>query len=371
MDQLSVLMHAVRIAHGIGASVICAAVFYITGIFLLQRARGRVTSGIAPAVIGAALYVVLCWFAVDRGISVSRVALVFGAAAALIAAGGYRRILIRIADPAFRMDVRQSFIVFAMLYVVAYLFTLPPATADQLPVAWTGNLDLMTYARYTRYFLRLGPSNLNEFSYVNYVYLQTPGLFYVLGGFSLLFDQDPFVATMPIQFALIALTGTMVAAISRSLFDLSRRAAFAVACIFVTGAFFRYVAANYFLSTLMAMPLLLYLLWTTVAERADRMVDASLAVRFGAVYVLLLFIYPFLLFAGIGLQTAALPSGLWQSCNVVQHSRSAGGAYQRLSNIGRHRSRPGRARNPLLDTHRLVSRHDRLALGEGQLPDGL
>ena len=61
------------------------------------------------------------------------------------------------------------------------------------------------------------------------------------------------------------------------------RVAFAIACIFVSGPFFRYVASNYFLSTLMAMPVLLYLVWTTVQERADRMLDASLAVRFGAV----------------------------------------------------------------------------------------
>ena len=306
MDHWPAVMHAVRIAHGIGASVIAAAALHFAGMALLQRAGGRFTAGIAPALVGAALYVVLCWYAIGRGISVTQSVLIYGGAVALLAAAGHRRIRAQISDPVFRRNVRQSFFNFALLYVVAYLFTLPPATPDRLPVAWTGNVDLMTYARYTRYFLHLGASNLADFSYLNFVYLQTPGLFYLLGAFSLLFGQDPLSAQMPIQFALIAFSGTLVAAISRAVFNLSQRAALTVACIFISGPFFRYVAANYFLSTLMAMPILLYLLWTTIQERATRIVDISMAARFGAPYILLLFIYPFLLFVGIGLQAAAI-----------------------------------------------------------------
>ena len=51
------------------------------------------------------------------------------------------------------------------------------------------------------------------------------------------------------------------------------------------------VAGAYFLSTLMAMPVLLYLLWTTLACRAERRVDPAIAVRFAAAYLLLLFLY--------------------------------------------------------------------------------
>jgi hypothetical protein len=218
----------------------------------------------------------------------------------------YRRVGARIRDRVFLKAASQGVAGFSLLYLLAYLFTSPPASPEFLPVAWTGNIDLMTYVRYTRYLLSLGPSNLGPYSYLDYVYLQTPGLFYLLGGLSLLFEQDPLRATMPAQFAFVALIGTVAASISRSVFHVPAAAGLAIACVFISGSFFRYVAANYFLSTLMATPVLLYLLWTTVEVRASRLFDPVLGIQFAAAYVLLLFIYPFLLFAGIGLQAGAI-----------------------------------------------------------------
>jgi hypothetical protein len=131
-------------------------------------------------------------------------------------------------------------------------------------------------------------------------------VFYVLGWLSLLFGQQPLSAAMPAQFALIALIGVFAARISRSVFAVSRSAALAIACILVSGAFFRYVAGAYFLSTLMSTPILLYLLWTTVSIRPPRLLDVELAIRFGSAYVLLLFMYPFLLFMALAVQAAAI-----------------------------------------------------------------
>ena len=111
---------------------------------------------------------------------------------------------------------------------------------------------------------------------------------------------------MPAQFALTALIGVFAARISRSVFTVSRASALAIACIVVSGPFFRYVAGHYFLSTLMSTPILLYLLWTTVTCRSRGFLDAGLAIRFGSAYVLLLFIYPFLFFAGVAAQMAAI-----------------------------------------------------------------
>jgi hypothetical protein len=302
-------MHAIRIAHGIGASLLCAAIFYTAGLVVIpKRWDERLSRGITPGVIGASMYVILCWFGVANEVPVARSAIAFASTVVLVGCIRYRRIATHVAERRLLRAVSMQFVgAFFAFYILAYLFTVPPVTAEYLPLAWMGNVDLMTYVQYTKDLLSLRPTNLGPLhSYLNYVYLQTPGLFFLLGGLSFLFHQDPLSAAMPMQFTLVAFIGTLVAAISRSVFNLSTRVALAVACIFICGPFFRYVVANYFLSTLMATPMLLYLLWTTVDVRARRVVDLPLAVQFAAAYVLLFFIYPFLLLAGVGLQIGAV-----------------------------------------------------------------
>ena len=195
---------------------------------------------------------------------------------------------------------------FCLLYVLAYLFTMPPATDEYLPLAWSGNIDLLHYLLYARQSLDLEPSNLAGFSFFGYVYLQTPGVFYVLGGFSMLFGADLMSSMMPMQLAVTALVGVLVARVSHAVFRMSVASALVIGGIFISGPFFRYVASAYFLSTLMSMPILLYLLWTTVAYRPQRWLDVPVAIRFGSAYVLLLFIYPFLFFVALAAQTGAV-----------------------------------------------------------------
>ena len=322
MNELPGMMHVVRIAHGLGASVVCGAIFHLAALVVLPRRWDeRLTRGMTPAVIGAALYVLVCWFSLGAGVPVARSAVVFAVAVALLGVIRHRRVFAHVRESGLVKGgaARHLTAGFITYYLAAYLFTLPPATADYLPVAWLGNIDLMTYIRYTRYLLALGPSNLDGFSYFNFVLHQTPGLFFLLGGLSLMFEQDPLSATMPIQFALVAMMGTLVAAVSRAVFKLSSGAALVIGAIFISGPFFRYVTANYFLSTLLATPVVLYLLWTTVEMRARRALDIPIAIRFAAAYVLLLFIYPFLLLAGMGLQIGAVALML-----VAELQRAAG-----------------------------------------------
>ena len=301
----SALLHVLSIVHGLAAGVACATVFYIAGLTLLPRRwDGRVLR-VVPGMVGAAAYVICCWYAVMYGIPVARVVTWFPVATLLLAAMRYRRVAQHFSDPALRRALGSSVAMFAALYALAYVLTMPPVTPDYLPIRWLGNLDLMTYARYTRYFLALGPSNLGSFSYRNFVYLQTPGVFYLVGALSWFFDLDPLRAAMPIQHALTAFSGALVGAISRSIFGLSARAAFGIAGIFVTGVFFRYLAAEYFLSTLMAMPVMLSVLALTVQAWSSR-TERALFVALAACYALLLMIYPFLMFATIGLQAAAV-----------------------------------------------------------------
>lgn len=301
------LAHAGSVVHGAGASLACAAGLHLGGSALIPRrwdASFRV--GESPAVLGAALYVLLCWFGIQFGIPVRTVAI--GCAIAVLAVVCVRHRWFR-GTRGLRAALSHAagwVVGFCVLYVLAYLFTMPPATDEYLPLAWSGNVDLLNYLRHTRHLLDLEPSNHVGFGYLGDVYLQTPAVFYLFGGFSLLFGADPMSAAMPVRLAFIALGGVLVARVSHAVFRMSVPAAIAIGGILISGPFIRYVAGAYFLSTLMSIPILLYLLWTTVAFRPQRWLDGPVAVRFGSAYVLLLFIYPFLFFVGLAAQVGVV-----------------------------------------------------------------
>jgi hypothetical protein len=112
-----------------------------------------------------------------------------------------------------------------------------------------------------------------------------------------------------------SLIGVFSGRIARAVFQLPSGAALAIACIVVCGPFFRYIIGAYYLSTLMSMPVLLYLVWMTVTGGSQDsqgskgflgFFDVGLAIRFGAAYILLLFLYPFLLLAAVAAQAAAI-----------------------------------------------------------------
>ncbi len=302
------LAHTLSIAHGVGASLACAACLYLGGSALIPRkwdATFRV--GESPAMLGAALYVLLCWFGIQFGIPIRTVAIGWAIAVLAVISARHRWFLLvaRSSRAGFRHTAGWV-VGFCLLYVFAYLFTMPPVTDEYLPLAWSGNIDLLNYLRYTRHLLDLGPSNHVGFGYLDGVYLQTPGAFYLFGGFSLPFGADPMNAAMPMRFAFIALIGLFVARVSYAVFGMSVASALAIGGIVISGPFLRYLAGAYFLSTLMSIPILLYLMWMTVAYRPQRWLDAALAVRFGSAYVLLLFIYPFLFFVGLAIQLGAV-----------------------------------------------------------------
>lgn len=309
---VDLLAHAVSIIHGVGASLVCAACLHLGGSTLIPRRwEATVRVGESPALLAAALYVLLCWFGVQFGISVRTVAMGCALAVLVVVCVQHRRLRAALGTSVVfgRAALGQSagwVIGFCVLYILAYVFTMPPATDEYLPLAWTGNVDLLNYLRYTRHVLDLDLSNHVGFNYLDDVYRQTPAAFYLLGGFSLFFGADPMSAAMPAQFACIALIGVLAARVSHAIFGMRVASALAVGGILISGPFFRYIAGAYFLSTLMSTPVLLYLLWTTVAHRSQRWLDASLAVRFGSAYVLLLFIYPFLFFVGLAVQVGAV-----------------------------------------------------------------
>ena len=308
MRGANLAAHALAIAHGIGAALACAALLYTGGLSVLPRSADKnLSRGESPAFIGAAVYVLACWYGVTFGVPVASIAIGSAAVVLLLAVLRFRWI-----GPAFKEQFGPASLrwvmVFVFFYALVYLFTMPPVTQDYLPPAWLGNIDLLTYVRYTKYALRLGPSNLAypDFSYLGFIYLQTPAVFYLLGALSLFFRADPLTAAMPAAFALAALLGLLAARISRSVFLVSRGAAVTIGAILLSGPFFRYIFGQYFLSTLMSTPVTLFLVWTTVSHRPSKLCDVAAAIRYATAYVLLLFLYPLMLGVGLVAQGATV-----------------------------------------------------------------
>jgi hypothetical protein len=304
----AVLLHLVDLIHGIAAFASCVALFYVAGLLLLPRRAGHdLVPGECPAFHGAALFVLVCWFAVRFNVALVPATIGFSLA---VLAGALVRL--RWVVSACRARIGRGTIrwatAFALLYLLIYLFITPSIDAGVLPPAWLGNIDLLTYARYTKYLLHLGPSNLPypNSSYIDLIYTHTPAVFYLLAIQSVFFRLDPVMAAMPAAFSYAALSGVAAARVCRSVFRLSPAAALAIAAVLISGPFFRYIAGEYFLSTLMSAPVAVYLVWMTVEHRSKRLVDPDAVAGFASAYVLLMFLYPVMLAVALTGQAGAL-----------------------------------------------------------------
>lgn len=327
---MNALLHLLAIAHGLFASLLCFVVFYAAGIALLPARWEGLRRGGTPVAMGAAAYVLAAWYGIQWGIRLTPLAVTF-AVASLVAASLRAR--------AWKAGVRASVQalpawrtpgLFAALYVLAYVFTLPPVSGDRLPIAWLGNVDLFQYLVYVRHLQRLGVSPIADVSSHAYVYRQTPAAFYMLGAFSVPFGEDVLRAAMPALFASVALGGLVVARAVRRLFGVAHWAAAIVAAGFFSGPFCRMLAGHYYLSTLMALPVMLHLLVFTAVQPARRAwLDTRLLVAFFAHYVLLLFLYPYLCLVTAGFHAALvllLAASAWQDGEPARAVLSAAGS---------------------------------------------
>ena len=372
--------HLLGLAHGIGAGVVSFGVFFLCGLAVTPGARDREAaqrSGFeaTPAVLGAAVYVLLCWFGIRLKIPISTTIVAFAVLALVLVAARFRAVAAGLrARGAVSRRTLEWCLAFALLYALGYVFFTPSVSGEFLPLSTYKNQDLHFYLTFTRYLQVLGPSNVAGYSFLNYVYLQTPAVFYVFGFFAVFFGREPLWAAMPLQFACTGLIGLFVARLSHAVFRVPRVWAVAIGCVLVSGPFFRYVEGNFFLSTLMSLPVLLHLLWLTASGRPGRrLLDLSLVIRFGAHYVLLLFMYPSFLVAGLALQVVILglvavasiqsdPAGMagW-AAHLKQAGRSAAAAavacgalvamvpghFEWSIDMARYLSRPGVAGWPL------------------------
>src|SRR6185436_7347665 len=112
--------------------LVCAACMYLAGIACLPRRWGKfLGDGESPAMLGAALYVLVCWFGIPRGVTLARLGVGFASVTLLLAVVRHRWILTALEARGVLTRVTVGWIAaFCALYVLAYLFTLPPATAE-------------------------------------------------------------------------------------------------------------------------------------------------------------------------------------------------------------------------------------------------
>ena len=308
MSQFVVFaLHGLAIVHGLAASLAWFFAFYLAGLSLAPRRSNSllIEAGTPPA-LGAAAYVLVCWFGIQSDVRLTPLALGFLGASIVLALLRRRSVAAVLRSRIQDGEARGWLALFAALYVVGYLFVLPPPSREHLPLAWLGNVDVFQYLIYAQHVLHLGPSPVGDVSTHSYVYFQTPGTFFLLDGLSLLFGSDPMRAAMPAILAPAALAGVVAAYVSRRIFGLTR-GAWLVGVITVTGPFFRFLQGHYYLSTMLALPVLVHLMLLTIGPSARRLSDGlRLAVAFLAHYALLLFVYPYLLLIGLGFQAAAI-----------------------------------------------------------------
>jgi hypothetical protein len=309
MIALDIFFHLLNILHGIGASLACFALFYVCGLALHPRPGDpTLNRDEFPGLLGAAVFVLWCWYGIRLDVALTPLIAVFAGLVVVLVGVRRRHVVTALKEREVWSRATLGWVAtFGMLYFLAYLFAPPTVSGEHLPLASYLNNDMMNYLNVTRYLQQLGPSNVAGVSLLDVGYWHTPAVFYVVGLFSTLFHLDPMSAAMPVQFAFTALIGVVAARISRSVFGASAGTAAALAAMLVSGPFFRYITGSSFLSTLMSLPILLHLIWTTVALRAGLLTrGVPMAVRFGVAYVLLLFLYPMLFFAGIAAQVAII-----------------------------------------------------------------
>jgi hypothetical protein len=298
------VIYAAGLAHGIIASLAVAGFFYVAGLTLTPKRCDLHLRDAGFPVVGAAAYVLLSWIALtSHEIPLRLISQAFAVAIVALAAVRARRVWdavrVRVASRQVWMWVLAYGLLFALIGVMA----LPPRPGLYLPTMGTGDVDLLTHARYARHLQFFGIAHLDQPSFD---YLRSPAMSYLLAGFSLAYLREPLAAALPFQFALTALVGFASARFARSVFHLSNIAAFAVACVVITSPILQAVSSAYRLAVLLAIPILLYHLWVTLTVRPGRPVDFAAIVTFAGPWVLLLFSEPTVLVAALVLQGATI-----------------------------------------------------------------
>lgn len=308
-----VVQHGLQCAAGIGATACCLAFIHLVGLLVVPSRRIKdFAVSWRTAFIGAALTILWISYAIRMNLTLPT---------ALLAETCFALVLLSVRYSVFRSlylsdnrkrylrTISRTLVTFVLFYALSYLFLPTPISSDFLPIVTNGNNDILNYINLADYLLRLGPSNVMEFSWFDTLpggypgtYEQTPAVFYALGALSSFYGGDTMRAAMPAIYAATALVGCATAVVTRIAFKLPQMACVAIGAILITGTFFRYNVECYFLSQMIGTSIVLFLLAETARSVAWNMTIIAACMRFLPFYVLLWFSYPVLFIIGVGLQ---------------------------------------------------------------------
>jgi hypothetical protein len=303
-----VAKHLLQLLTGLGAGAACLLFLYVLGVLLTPaRCADNALASPRPAVIGAAVTLLWCWYGIQLNFPLPTVMIAAICIASFLLVFRARFLIGLLGNRVAAAQLLAALAVFVLCYTIAYGFLTPSASSDFLPIARYGNNDILNYINYTSFLQRLEPSNIAnyEFRRTGYpIYEATPAAFYAIHALSAFFGGEALWAAMPTIFSAVAVVGCALAWLSRIAFGLPRAAGAAAAALFVSGPFFRYLVANYFLSQIIGMTVVLLLLGETALT-----LRSSTDLRLRTVlwrtlpfHIVLLFCYISLFVIGAGLQ---------------------------------------------------------------------
>jgi hypothetical protein len=320
----------VELAQGIGATLAAAALFYLAGVTMLPSQWFSRDTGASPLVVGAAIYAVACWIAVSaRAIPLSHVVAGFVVAVALVASQRLKSVLARVRT--LNQSSVQSLAVFVAFYAVAHLLMAPPMGGRFLPLPANGSLELITHAHHARLLLENGSSS---FSHAMFDVGQHPAVASLLAGYSFFFDRDPLAAALPAQTAAAAATALLVMTLARSMFALSFLTSAVLGFITITAPLYKSAASASLLATMLGIPVVLYLVVTTLKAIPQKSIE-PLAAYFAAAYALLWLLDPLMLLVALLMQAAVATLVAFQGDEgPLRASRIAANAVLPLAVLG-------------------------------------
>jgi hypothetical protein len=131
--------HLLGLAYGVSAAIVTFAIFYLCGLAISPAGRDGASGeapafDASPAVLGAAIYVLLCWFGIRLKIPVTTVIVAFAVLTAVLAAVRVRTVSagLRARDVVSR-EAAGWYLAFALLYALGYVFFTPSVSGEFLP----------------------------------------------------------------------------------------------------------------------------------------------------------------------------------------------------------------------------------------------
>jgi hypothetical protein len=326
--MLLLINHLYAVFYGILSSSLCLAFLYLLGLVSLPRNIFKQSNfSVMPFFYGTALLSLICWYGIQWDIPLFAIFKYLSFLVLLLGIWRFSRAKFSWLSWFFANmgGLKSFFLSYVIFYTLTYVFLPQSFSPHDNLLRWIGNNDILNYINITHYLGHLGPSNVDGHSYIGHAsYAATPGVFYCLSLLSVFYSGDTISAAIPMLFTCMALIGFMITRYCRDLFGLSNTVSISIATAIICGAFYRYIAGNYFLSTLMATIPLIYALTETAKinffTNPGEIQEETRSLKYIFLttlptQLLIFFFYPVILFCGFIVQWGLMGLKALCSCD--------------------------------------------------------